>query len=206
LLDRLLAHPGLAPEIAEDAARLAGTLHCLAGRFPRGRKCLRQAIRLAPQDAGLRIALGRAYEEDAAGSDRLAARVYRSACAADPTNAAARAYYGRALVRLRKDRLGLKQLKLAAKLAPTQPEVLERVADGLRELGRTDLAYKLIGQAKFLAPRDAAVEKLWARAKYDRAWTAQGHPAVLPFIRLVGTTTRRDYGSTPAGHIAALRG
>lgn len=206
LLDRLLARPGLEADVTEDAARLAGTLNCVAGRYPRGRKYLRQAVRLAPHDAGLWLALGRAFEDDPQGSDRKAAKCFAEAVRVAPRNAAARAYLGRALVRVRKDDEGLKQLKFAVKLAPAAPAVLDIVTDGLRFIGRTTLAWKIVCRAKFAAPKDAAVEKLWTRAKFDRAWASQDHPAVLPFIRLVGSTTRRDYGSTPAGHIGRLRG
>ena len=169
--------------------------------------------------AAIQYELGRAFENDPYGCDRRAAKRYRKACQLNANEPIYRASLGRAMVRIRELTSGVNVLTRAAKSAPTDLAVLEIVADGLREAGRTDLAFNLLSQARFLAPANSDIERLWSRAKYDLAVERQRcgianrtpRPAdgqTVLKLRVAATEqgqVRRDVGSHPTAHLGRLR-
>ena len=94
------------------------------------------------------------------------------------------------------------------------------VTDGLCDAGKPRLARKLVAQARFLAPADRAIRKLWDDVNYaeaaalsQKAAPAIGRrPALLPFLQVVrddrptgGGVIRRDSVSRPTPHLGRLR-
>jgi len=206
------------PTDAVRALRAAAAVAVSAEKFRRARNLLREAIALAPDDAGLWFDLGRAYEDDPRGCDRQAARRYKKAAQLNADEPRYKATLGRAMVRINELGSGVRVLCRAADAAPTDPEVLGVVAEGLREAGKAELAFKLLSRARFLAPADAGIEQLWTRAKFDmlaqqqRADGRGSGPVSIPMLRVfhdapqpAPARTRTDYGHTPAPHIARLR-
>ena len=216
-LDGLLALPSLTAEQSVRGHRAAATLALAAGRHRRARTHLRAAIALAPQDADLFHALGRAFEEDPYGCDRRARWAYRKASQLNANEPKYKAALGRAMVRIHEVRSGVRVMCRAAKAAPTDVGVLEIVAEGLREARQPELAFRLLTQARFLAPADTGIQSLWSRAKYDLALQGQRNepatpkPEVLPFLRLhepgerAKPKVRRDTGSQNEPHVGRLR-
>lgn len=189
-----------------------------AERFKLARRHLREAVRLRPTAAS-HFALAQAYENDPFGCDRRAAKHYKKAHQLDASTPKYRASLGRAMVRIGETKSGVNVLCRAVNAAPTDREVLEIAAEGLTEAGQPERAFRLLSQARFLAPHDPAIRQLWQQARYDLA--AEGQRAerpttarestVLPFLKVFeadpadGRTTRRDVGSRPVAHVGRLR-
>lgn len=184
-------------------------------KYRRARTLLREAIALAPTDAGLWYEMGRAFEDDPHGCDRKAARRYKKAAQLNANEPKYKAALGRAMVRINEVGRGVRVLCRAADAAPTDADVLGVVAEGLREAGRAELAFKLLSKARFLAPTDRGIEHLWSRAKFDMLAEQQKGgrvtpPTAIPMLRVyqdvpAQANTRTDRGHTPAPHIARLR-
>lgn len=202
---------------AVEAHRLAAEACLAAERYRAARRHLFAALRRAPEDARCRYLLGRAYAEDPHGCDRRAARHYRKAVKLNASEPLHRAALGRALVRIDDTKAGVTVLKRAAQAAPADSEVLAIVVEGLREAGESDLAFKLLTDARFLAPDDIAIRRLWERARFDRVAQQQKRtradnvatvaPRVVPFLRLHDANTprtRADFPSRPTAHVGRL--
>jgi Flp pilus assembly protein TadD len=212
---------GGSADTAADAVRVLRASAAVAvssEKYRRARRLLREAIALAPTDAGLWYDLGLAFEDDPRGCDRKAARRYQKAAQLNADEPKYKAALGRAMVRINELGKGVRVLCRAADAAPTDPEVLGVVAEGLREAGKAELAFKLLSKARFLAPADTGIAHLWTRAKFDmlaerqRAGGQTPAPASIPMLRMFNdapqptpTRTRTDFGHTPAPHIARLR-
>ena len=210
----------ITPEERVQTLMAAGKLAYSAEQYRRARRHLLAAGRLAPGDATIQYELGCAFENDPYGCDRRATRRYRKACQLNAKEPIYRASLGRAMIRIRELTSGVNVLRRAAKEAPTDVAVLEVVADGLREAGRNDLAFNILSQARFLAPANGDITRLWSRAKYDLAAEQQritlrsqqralpeGHPVALKlrFAAHPQGQVRRDNGCRPASHLGRLK-
>ena len=215
----------LEPESAYRLHTTAADWAMRSERYSEARKHLRRALKLDPTDAAGHFALGQAHEADPFGCDRMAVLRYRKAIKLNANEPKYRAALGRALVRVDNVQAGVKILCRAAEAAPSDPEVLEIVSEGLREAGQPEVAFKLMSHARFLAPDDRAIKKLWDRSRFGlTAATQQARrqneersrptetPAVLPFLKVAGgghaRKTRFDgpsNGSTPIVRLRAYR-
>lgn len=217
-LAALLRRPTLSDGEALQAHLAAAKLALAGERYRRARRHLRAAGRLSPDDAAIQYDLGRALESDPYGCDRRAANRYKKACQLNATEPIYRASLGRAMIRLNEVASGVKVLLRAAAAAPTDVAVLDIVADGLREAGRTGEAFRVLSKARFLAPTNPVIARLWSRAKYDLAAERQrgNHPPRRPAAATAlklrfdaadqpTTRTRLDQGNRPAAHIGRLR-
>lgn len=222
-LTPLLSSQDVPLRLQRLAHRLAARLYATAQNYRKARKHLQIAVNLDPNCAEIHYEIGLAFENDPYGCDRRAARRFRRAVQLDPKQPRYAAALGRSLVRTNRVNSGVKWLTVAAAGAPADAAILTVVIDGLCDAGRPKLARKLVGIARFLAPADRAVHKLWDDVRYAEA-AARGksaHPSVnrspefLPFIRVVrddsvstvvgGGVVRRDVVSRPAPHLGRLR-
>jgi Flp pilus assembly protein TadD len=211
----VLAQPELEPKQQVLAHREAAKLAVAGEQYRRARRHLRAARVLAPHDAEIHYELGRVFEDDPYGCDRRAAQRYRKAVQLNINEPKYQAALGRAMIRNRETRSGIKMLRRAANAAPTDIEVLELVTEGLRDAGRSDLAFELLSKARFLAPADSGISHLWIRSKFDRAAEYQKRQnssrseSIVPRLRLYDknatTRTRTDNGSRPVAHFVRLR-
>jgi Flp pilus assembly protein TadD len=207
---------------AVKVLRAAAAVAVTAEKYRRARKLLREAIALAPTDAGLWFEMGRAFEDDPHGCDRKAVRRYKKAAQLNANDPKHKAVLGRAMVRINEIGSGVRQLCRAAEAAPTDADVLGVVAEGLREAGRAELAFQLLSKARFLAPADRGIEHLWSRAKFDMLAQQQKGgrgttPTSIPMLRVFNdaptpdvsnsprTPYRADNTHSPTPHIARLR-
>ena len=192
---RLLAH------------RLAGRLHFAAGRHHAARKHLYAAARVSPLTAEIHFEIGQAFEADPYGCDRRAARRFRRAVKLAPRVARFAAALGRSLVRRNKLAAGVRHLRAAAALAPTDVDVLRVVADGLADAGRPAEAFALVNAARFSAAGGRELAKLAADARFRLA--AGPKRTRRPALKLVtaGGVERRDAGrlAVPGPHFTRLR-
>lgn len=204
------------------AHRLAGRVHTAAERYAKARKHLLAASKLDPRTAEIHFELGRAFENDPYGCDRRAARRFLRAVKLDPAQARFSAAAGRALVRINRVTAGVRRLLSAAAAAPTDAAVLAVVVDGLCDAGRVTAATGVVTKARFLAPGDTRVARLWDEVRYAAARRHQqrnrvvagSRPVLLSFPRIAGQRrvtaggggiVRRDAGSRTAPHVGRLR-
>jgi tetratricopeptide (TPR) repeat protein len=215
-----MSSPDTPPELTLLAHRLAARLFGANQSYKRARKHLYAALMLDPDNAELHYELGQAFENDPYGCDWRAARRFRRAVALDP-QPTYQAAFGRALVRINRLRAGSAQLLEAADMAPIDAAVLQVVVEGLCDAGRAEAAYRVLAKARFLAPGDAAIRRLWEEVKFAVAQEAQGRtrrelrrgPTLLPFVcaetgerpAAAGGVVRQDAGSRTAPHLGRLR-
>jgi Flp pilus assembly protein TadD len=215
ILQQLLARRDLPPGLAFKAHRLSATLALEADQYRSARRHLIAAAKLEPTDAETQYQLGVAFEDDPYGCDERAARRFRRATRLDPDTATYWASLGRAAMRTNRDRAGLKAIRRAVALAPTDTAVLTIAIEALRDAGRARLAWKVVCRARFLAPTNADLRKLWERVKFDLACSQQKAPRplgalVLPFVCVVSRggesrRIRRDAGSNAGPHLGRFR-
>ncbi len=211
LVAALLSWPTL-DEVQTVALLVRGaSIASTSQRYRLTRNYLRQALALEPTNADLYFQLGVAFETDPFGCDRKAKVAYKKATKLNADHPQFRAHLGRAMIRINELDSGVRVLCKAAAAAPTDTDVLEVLVEGLREAGRSELAFKLLSKSRFLAPRDNQIQQLWARAKYDVARQSQKRvddkePTIRPFLRLVtANDDRLDAASEPQAHIGRLR-
>lgn len=223
-LRRLRAASDTAPSTEHRYHTTAADYAMRTGRHHEARQHLRRAVELAPNDAAGWYALGQAHECDPFGCDRMAVRRYRKAHQLNANQPIYRAALGRALVRVDNVQAGVKILCKAAEAAPSDPEVLEIVTEGLREAGQPEVAFRLMSHARFLAPSNTAIKKLWDRSRFGLTAATQEarreneerakprsaeSPAVLPFLRVSGGSTgnkiRHDVSGGNAQQYPRLR-
>lgn len=199
----LLGSPDAPERLTLLAHRLAARLHFAAGRYRRSRYHLSIAAGLDPAAAEIHYEIGQAFEYDPYGCDRRAAGRYKRAADMAPTQARFVAAYGRALVRIDRVARGVKLLRTAARLAPTDAAVLRVVLDGLADAGRVEEASATVARVRFQAASDKEMRKLLAEAKFRRACGPASGPHPRPALRLAavgGAGVRRDAGHrVPAG-------
>ena len=171
----------LAPLLSSaDVPRLVRLAHRLAGRlrtpppqdYRMARKHLLAAAsstRTPPRSSTSsgwpsRTTLTAATGGPPAGSARPCAR---------PEEARYAAALGRALVRMNRVRAGVHLADDRRDWGgPADPAVLAVVADGLCDAGRPRLRAEVVAKARFLAPADRAIHKLWDDVNYAEAAAA----------------------------------
>ena len=169
--------------------------------------------------------MGKAFEDDPYGCDRRAAVCFKRAVGLRPTDGRFHAAYGRALVRIGRNKAGVKRLLVAVEVSPADSVVLTVVLDGLIVAGKPRTAQRLLDQAAFLAPTSNEIRRLRERARFavaggrvTRPVLPVGRPKLLLFtpapssrpLRVVGGgMVRADAGSRQGPHftrLAAYRG
>jgi tetratricopeptide (TPR) repeat protein len=205
LTRRLLARPEAVGTTAARLHRLAAHALVALARFAAARRHLMMAYRRDTTDAETAYQLGLRFETDDDGSPDRAATWFRRAVRGNSRHARFLAAYARAACRVGKKASGIKAATRAVELAPGDAAVLAVVVETCRTAGRVDLAKRWIDRARFLAPRDAAVTRLWDRVRFDLSAEGQRRGAfvperrIVPFLRIVGddrVPVRRDDAAT----------
>src|SRR5439155_17304165 len=81
--------------------------------------------------------------------------------------------FGRLALRLGKEEEGFQALRQAVALAPDNPAVVGKLAEGLRSCGQFEEARLTLWAALFRNPRSPAFHKLWNDYRFRQAWVAQ---------------------------------
>lgn len=216
-LNPLLNSPDTPPRLLVLAHRLAARLLAEVGRYAAARNQLRAAIRHDGYDAELRYELGVLFENDPLGCDLRAARQFRRAVQLHPQHPKYMAAFGRALVRLNRVRVGVRNLCSAAIAAPADAKVLKVVVEGLCDAGQLRRAEQIVRLARFRAPADRVFRGLENDLRFALARRVApcvprptAAPHMLPFAKHAagaarGGVMRRDMGSRPAPHMMRLR-
>jgi tetratricopeptide (TPR) repeat protein len=215
-LQRLASYRDLPAETAEEVQSRLAEIYLYRHNYPKARRHLTAALRYDPDNAQYHYLLARAVEADSDVDPRRALRHYRQAVRLDPDHALYQSDYGLVGVRMGNVKEGLTALRRAYALAPDDPEVVETVAEGLREAGETEEAGAKLRAALFRNTNDHRFRALWSQHQFQLLHAEQTlrrtrlvpadaeGPVLLPFLRPVpaplGTRTlRRDAPAPPAG-------
>jgi tetratricopeptide (TPR) repeat protein len=233
-LRSLLARPDLPASVACEAHRMAGELLVQAEQYREARLHLRTAAAIEPSHAQTFYLWGLAFERDPLGCDLQAAKKFGSASKLAPEDPRYRAAFGRAAVRSDRKKRGIRELHIAASLAPGDVAVIRVVTEGLLEAGQLKMAGRVLNRARFLSfesSKDRELLALMERVRFESARCVQretkrhrqdadyardGGRMVIPFVgkvkRRAGKagsntdgSTRRDVVSLPKPHFPRLR-
>jgi tetratricopeptide (TPR) repeat protein len=194
---RVASCRALPAEVAQETQRHLAELYLDQGHYRLARRALAAALAHEPQEAYYHFLMGACVLEDPQAQPHRALTHLRAALKLDPDNAEYQVEFGLLALALDMPRLALTALRRAATLAPDDPALLGRVADGLRDLGKPDEAQGLLRAAMFGHPRDQRFRNLWQRYQFQtlhaeqqqaraRWATVEDAPAILPFTRPEG--------------------
>jgi tetratricopeptide (TPR) repeat protein len=194
VLQRVIGLRDLPADVVEDTHRELAELHLEQGKYRLARRALAAALAQQPGEPHYHFLMGVAVLDDPNGQPRRALAHLRTALRLDPDNAEYNLEFALLALSLDKSRAALTALRRAAKLAPDNPEVLGRVADGLRGAGKHDEARALLRTALFQHSRDRRFRDLWSRHQFEllhaaqerqaTTWTpGEQKPVILKFVR-----------------------
>jgi tetratricopeptide (TPR) repeat protein len=187
LLRRLADHTDTPARPRAEAHRLLSEIELAGGRFRRARRHLAAAIRLRRHADDLYVAYALAVEADPDADPRKAVAALRVAVGIDPFEGRSWALLGRMAVAAGDRKLAAKALRRAVRISPVDPAIVSDAVSGWTDLGREEMARKVLAASRFMAPRDARIEALWNHFRFDRAVRGQRvraraeRPAILPF-------------------------
>jgi len=192
LLNRLASWRDLPRDCAEEAHVRLAEIHLEFEQPKQARRHLAIALALEPECAHYYYLMAVALEDDPKCDPRRADAPYRRCLALDPDHAEYQCDYGVYAVQQGRTRAGLAALRRAAALALDDPDMLGRVAAGMRRADRADEAKELLRAALFRNPHDQRFRNLWSKHQFDllhaaqqepsQRWTtAADAPTILPF-------------------------
>ena len=202
LLRRLGSFRDLPNDLAEETHLRLADIYLDEGQYKQARRQLTAALALRPDNAHAHCLMAEAALEADGRNPRRALQHYRHCTRLEPGNANYWCQLGDTALAEGDPAHGLAALRRAARLAPDDPKVLKYVVHGLRYVGITDEAKRLLKAALFRNPRDKRFHDLWAehqfevlqeaQATLDQRWkvTNQNRPMLLPFVRLVKEEVR----------------
>jgi tetratricopeptide (TPR) repeat protein len=213
LLERLAGFRQLPPQVAEETQLRLAEILLERGEYKAARRHLTAALAQKPTCAHYHFLMAQALEADEKGNERRALDHYRMSLELDGDQPECLGEAGMLALQRGKVAEGLKWLRRAVELAPDDPEAVERLVEGLQEIGRSEEARVTLRAALFRNPHDGRFRKLWSdfhfhelrqeqeskrQAQYD-ASDDEHNPAFLPFLRPVsapaearGKRVRRD--------------
>jgi tetratricopeptide (TPR) repeat protein len=215
VFNRLAALRDLPPQVNEETLSRLAEILLGEGRYVKARRHLTALLVQCPKTARYHYLMASALEADERANPQRAADHYRRSLALDPNQPRCLGEYGLLALRLGQSEEGLAKLRQAVQLAPGNPEVLGRLVEGLRQLGRDDEARNALRAALFANARDRRFRELWndfqfrilheeqkRKRRGEPAQPPAKHPDVLPFVapaaeRIGEKVIRRDPPSLP---------
>lgn len=216
ILKRLTSFRDLPANVAEEAHARLAEIRLDQGEYQLARRHLTSVLFYRPSHAPYYYQLATALHQDPDADAGRAARYYRQAVQLDPDQPRWWLDYGFLLMQTGKLKKGLIALRKAAVLAPDDPEILQRLVEGLCMAGRPSEARSILKAARFRHPRDERFRRVWNDFQFrmlHEAQDSQPHveePVILPFVRranlanlprVPGRIVRMDAGSRPTPHL-----
>jgi tetratricopeptide (TPR) repeat protein len=207
---RLCSFRVLPPEAAEEAQARLGEMQLQRGKFARARRHLTAALRSCPDNARYHYLLATAIDGDDHADPQRAAKHYRRSLEIDPDQPECLVRHGELLLHLGQREEGLGCLCRAVELSPNDPEVVGKLANGLRLANQVEEARSVLRAALFRNRRDGRFHKLWndfrfqevrrqqvAERQQEAEEDGEDGPALLPFPR-PGTPAAPDETPRPS--------
>jgi Tfp pilus assembly protein PilF len=167
LLTKLAGWRDLPQDVVEEAHVHLAEIYLEHGEPKRARRHLAVVIAQQPDCAHYHYLMAIAVEDDPNCSAQRAGVHYRRCLALDPEHAESVCDYGLHALRYGRPRAGLKALRRAAELAPDDPDMLGRVAGGLRQANRAEEARSLLRAALFRNPHDRRFRDLLGKHQFE---------------------------------------
>jgi tetratricopeptide (TPR) repeat protein len=204
ILTRLSGFRDLPPEVAEEAQTRRAEILLRRRRPVHARRLLASALLRQPDVPQYHFLMATALSTGPHSDPQRAHVHYRRCLELDPAHPRYLCHYGLSALRLGESENGLTCLRRAVELAPDNPEVVGKLADGLSREGRFEEARSALCIALFRHPRDRRFCKLWQRFRFQelrrsqlaarrssRAAQTQEGPRLLPFVRLTPSASER---------------
>jgi tetratricopeptide (TPR) repeat protein len=138
-------------------------------QFAKARRHLSVLLAQAPDHAGYHYQMARAVEQDKEGEPASALEHYRRALELDPDQPQWLCDFGLLAIAVGDDEEeGITALRRAAQLAPDDPEVLAKVADGLAQADHDEEAARLLGAAQFRNIKDGRFKQLLSNFRFQQ--------------------------------------
>lgn len=167
IFQRLLALADLPVEAAEEIQGRLAEIRFEQGRFRRARRHLSAALAYQPDNAHYHYMMALAAESDPDCALDRAFKHFRRSVELDPEHPEYLCALGLTALSLGRSQQGLRALRRAQQLAPDDPAILEKVVEGLGEVGEWTQASEMVRAAMFRHPRAAAYRQLWQRLQFD---------------------------------------
>ncbi|MBI2807597.1 MAG: hypothetical protein HYX68_21665 [Planctomycetes bacterium] len=193
-LTKLAGFRNLPKPAFEDLQALLAEVHLQLQNHKNARRHLTAAIALKPLKAEYYYLMAIAIEEDTDADLARAEMYYSRAVQLAPELAHYWCDYGAYLMRIEKKKEGLKAIRKAYALAITDPEIVGRIAEVLRQENLMDEATTKLRAALFHNHGVAAFKQLWQQHQFARIHAdqqeaktapvnAEESPIFLPFVR-----------------------
>ena len=222
--ERLANFQELPAEVAEEIQVRLAELALRRRKFLRARRHLTAALTHQPDNSRYHHLMATAADSGAKADPERAAKHFQLSLELDPNQPTCLGEYGMLALKLGRTALGLRCLRRAAELTPDDPQVIGRLAEGLRLANLAREARDVLRAALFRNPRDGRFRKLWNDFQFQQLRREQQNarhasrvekaadkgPVILPFVRPVpeamparkGKIIRRDTASpTPPPHV-----
>src|SRR5581483_11461150 len=172
-LNRLVRFRTLPADAAAEVHSLLAELHFKQDHYRKTRRHLVAALTYQPHRADLHFRLALAIEADPAARPERARGHYLRALQLDGKNAGYWLDYAFYLLTLGESKRGLRALRRAYALGCDDPDILGRVAEGLRQEGLHDEARSKLLSALFSHPRDRRFRALWQQHQFQMLYEKQ---------------------------------
>lgn len=196
ILGRLTGFRQIPADVNEEAQSRQAEILLREGRYVRARRHLTALLVQRPDNARYHYLMANALNNDTKADPQRAAEHYRQSLQLDPKQPLCLGEFGLLALRLGATEEGLSSLRQSVELCPNDPDVVGRLAEGLRQEGEIDEARSLLRAATFRNPRDARFRKLWNDFQFRQLRelqdAARQHvippsqrkvPWLLPFVR-----------------------
>ncbi len=197
-LGRLAGFRDLEPEVAERTQISLAEIYLARRHFHKARRHLTAALAHQPNHARYHHLMAMAWAADEKGDRRRAADHYRQALRLDPDQPVCLSEFGLLALEIGQTQEGFDCLFRAVELAPDDPMVVGRLAEGLVQEDRIEEARRVLQAALFRNSRDPRFRKLWNDFQFQQlqceqqrgraaagANSADQGPTLLPFVRVV---------------------
>jgi tetratricopeptide (TPR) repeat protein len=193
ILRRLVRFRNMPADAAAEAHSLLAKLYFKQDDYRKARRHLVTALTFQTHCADFHFRLALAIEADPEARPDRARGHYVRALQLDKKNAHYWLDYGLFLLTLEDRQRGLRALRRAYALASSDPDILSRVAEGLRQEGLADEARIKILAVLFQQPRDRRYRALWQEHQFQMLYERQQQqrrertaaviaaPVLLPF-------------------------
>lgn len=194
VLSRLGGLRELPAEAAEETQARLGEIQLGRRKYIRARRHLAAALTHQPESAKYHRQMASAFDSPEKADEERSLEHYRQSLQCDPKQPRCLGEFGLLALRLGQVEEGLQALRRAAELAPDEPEVVGRLAEGLRQADQIEEARGVLQSARFRHPRDRRFHKLWNDFQFCCLHEAQqdayhedgndtaNDPMLLPFV------------------------